>query len=229
MLQVKYFSIQCSLLYLAHGLALPMFSARLAMDRSSSLVGIALALGSLGLVIAHPVFGALSDRIGYPRAISLAGAINIVSAAGLIVLEGVSLVLVAGAYLITAVSISFLFDAMIVSRQSEQFGRIRLWGSVGFLVGSGLAGFFYQALLPHVMIVIYIGVFTVFLLLVLARAPSQCWRGVFLCAENARQSESPSLWKNNKMKWRLATTLRDVPSRRIQFVINENSFQLTAL
>lgn len=142
-------SVLYACLFFELGVNLPFFPLWLqAQSLGSEAIGIILAAPLLTRIVANPIVGALADRGGR---ISLA-----LSLCAILVAIGTGLLLVVtGFWPILAVVVAIalaqgpliaLADAMTLSRlagkpQSELvYGRIRLWGSIGFALANLVAG-----------------------------------------------------------------------------------------
>lgn len=136
-------------LFFELGVNLPFFPIWLkAQSLDSSAIGIVVAVPLLTRILANPMVGALADRSGR---ISL-----VLTACALLVAAGTGLLAVANglwAILLVVVTIAMaqgpliaLADAMTLGRLAEAerseliYGRVRLWGSLGFAAANLAAG-----------------------------------------------------------------------------------------
>lgn len=136
-------------LFFELGVNLPFFPIWLkAQSLDSSAIGIVVAVPLLTRILANPMVGALADRSGR---ISL-----VLTACALLVAAGTGLLAVAHglwAILLVVVTIAMaqgpliaLADAMTLGRLAEAerseliYGRVRLWGSLGFAAANLAAG-----------------------------------------------------------------------------------------
>ena len=108
-------------------------------------LGTALGLGALATIIMQPVWGAFSDRYKNPKSIILilTGAYSI---------TGIFMIYNSGVAALTAIYILFMgffsgvnpiTDSMVLGNNLE-FGRIRLWGAIGFAIGAQVTGILAQ-------------------------------------------------------------------------------------
>jgi len=145
----KRLSLLYGFLFFELGVNLPFFPLWLqAQSLGSDAIGIILAAPLLARIVANPLVAALADRSGR---ISAA-----LSACAILVAAGTALLgLVTGFWpiLIVVIAVALaqgpliaLADAMTLSRLAEEpqseltYGRIRLWGSIGFAVANLVAG-----------------------------------------------------------------------------------------
>jgi PPP family 3-phenylpropionic acid transporter len=108
-------------------------------------IGLALALGIWLRIPSSPIAGQLADRSGRPRTILTAYGLAALAAFALFPLaEGFALIL--AVQLLTQVTLSPLIPLAesqtmaAVKSQGLDYGRIRLWGSVTFIVGVMVTG-----------------------------------------------------------------------------------------
>ncbi|WP_029618309.1 MFS transporter [Pseudorhizobium marinum] len=146
----RHFQLRCALAYAApigvNGIILPYFPVWLDSLRFSDVeIGVILALPMIVRIIAAPVVGAIADRL-QERANVLywSGGLSLLTAIALFVATGFWPVLIIYS-LQAAVFAAYVpvVDSMAVSgvrRWGFQYGALRVWGSVGFVVMSLLMG-----------------------------------------------------------------------------------------
>lgn len=140
-------------LFFELGVNLPFFPLWLqAQSLGSDAIGIVLAAPLLARIVANPIVGALADRSGrIAQALSLCA---ILVAVGTGLLGAVSgfwpILLVVVAIALAQGPLIALADAMTLGRLAEapqselRYGRIRLWGSIGFAAANLMAGWALQ-------------------------------------------------------------------------------------
>ena len=130
----------------ALGITLPFFPAYLkSLALSTSQVGVLLALPPLFSLIAPPLWAQLADRSG--RADVVLSVLSIGAGASFSLLLAAqrftSLLLVMGAYAAFNTSITPLIDSLTLERlttSSGSYARVRLFGSIGFVLSSTIFG-----------------------------------------------------------------------------------------
>lgn len=128
------------------GLFLPFFPLVLASSGlSAGEIGTLLAVPMVVRLAANPLIGAIVDRFGTPgRAIALLSIIAAIAFSGFFVAKS----FLASALLLVAISIAWsplmpLGDALAARVEREgkgDYGRMRLWGSVSFIVANVIGG-----------------------------------------------------------------------------------------
>ena len=146
----RHFQLRCALAYGApiavNGIALPYFPVWLeSLTFSEVEIGIVLAAPMILRVIAAPVAGALADRIPERANVLLwSGALSLLTALALFVTESFWPVLIVfglqAAVFAPYVPIVESIAVTGVQRWGFQYGAMRVWGSIGFVVSTLLAG-----------------------------------------------------------------------------------------
>lgn len=134
------------------GVMMPFFPVWLAdRDFTPEQIALALALGSLLRVVMGPLFAFFADRVGDQRRIALlvtvlatTGYVLFPLAHGVIVLTILS-ALVTSLYL-AVVPLSEAVSLRADSVHGVAYGRVRLWGSITFILGNVGSGYLVQAL-----------------------------------------------------------------------------------
>ncbi len=134
------------------GFQLPWFPPWLqSIGFGSALIGAALAMGSISRVFLPPLWGILADRVGRARLI-LAGGALLGGACLLLVgrarspLPVLGLLFLGGFFLVPLVPLAETLTMEALGGRRERYGRVRLWGSLGFIVTAWGFG----ALVPRV-------------------------------------------------------------------------------
>lgn len=141
----KKYSIYASwyfFMFFALGTFLPLFSQYLKWkDFSGTQLGLAFSLGSLATIIMQPIWGYISDHYKKPKLV-----INLLIIAASIATIGIALspnvLTITIFYLVFMVFFSGLnpvCDSLVLASPFP-FGKIRLWGAVGFAIGVQIAG-----------------------------------------------------------------------------------------
>ncbi len=128
------------------GVQLPFWPAWLAgRGLSAGEIGVLLALGQWIRLVANPLAGIAADRSAAPRRVMLALGLGAVAGFALLLpARGFALLVLAGT--LTAACVSALLPlgdhvALAAAYAGRlDYGRVRLWGSLGFIVATLLAG-----------------------------------------------------------------------------------------
>ncbi len=122
------------------GFQLPWFPPYLqSIGFGSTLIGAALAAGSVSRVFLPPLWGLLADRVGRARWILAGG--SLLGGACLALVGGTTspvvvlgLLFLGGFFLVPLVPLAETLTMAALGDRRERYGRVRLWGSVGFVV-----------------------------------------------------------------------------------------------
>lgn len=129
--------------YASSAVLLPFFSLYLSRFLSPYEIGVLMAIIPVSMMVFQPLWGKVADRFGIKRILVLNLTMAIAATVGFFFAHSfLSLFLVLGAYSVFIVSMLPLIDTMVLSVNKENFGRIRLWGSVGYGVAAFLCGAF---------------------------------------------------------------------------------------
>jgi len=140
------FALFYATLFLAVGAHLPFWPLWLeSRGLTAAEIGLLLALGSWVKLVANPGLAHLSDRAGWGKGtIVLLTAVSLVVFTAFVPAEGfawiLALHLVAAASFPLLVPLAETQTMAAVYRHSLDYGRIRLWGSLAFIVGSLATG-----------------------------------------------------------------------------------------
>jgi PPP family 3-phenylpropionic acid transporter len=140
------FALFYATLFLAVGAHLPFWPLWLeSRGLTAAEIGLLLALGSWVKLVANPGLAHLSDRAGWGKGtIVLLTAVSLVVFTAFVPAEGFAWIL--ALHLVAAASFPLLVPLVetqtmaAVYRHSLDYGRIRLWGSLAFIVGSLATG-----------------------------------------------------------------------------------------
>ena len=110
-------------------------------------IGILLAVGTGGRIVASPLIANLTDRLGERRRPLIVLSLGALAAFCLFILTG-------GFWSVFAVTVAFIFlwapvmpigETLVLQTTREndlQYGRVRLWGSISFIIAAVFAGRF---------------------------------------------------------------------------------------
>lgn len=153
-----------ALAFFVNGIVLPYFPVLLhERGLTGDEIAVVLALPYLGRIVSMPLVTALADRVG-DRRVVVAGVTTAMLAAGIAFgpLTAAGPVMAVGALiLVLNVSLGPIADSIAVSMQQRgvgDYGRMRLWGSVTFILGNLIGGAVLQHLgAPAVYAAILVG------------------------------------------------------------------------
>lgn len=104
-------------------------------------LGIVFALGALFTIVMQPIWGILSDKYRKPK-LFIYIIVSAYALSSLLIYSGDSIFKITIAYILYMVFFSGqgpVTDSIVVGSGLE-FGRVRLWGSIGFAVGAQVTG-----------------------------------------------------------------------------------------
>jgi PPP family 3-phenylpropionic acid transporter len=134
------------LLFAVVGISQPYFPSYLrTLGLTATQVGVLLALTPLMAIVGPPVWGGLADRLGRP-ALVLSGLIFCATLAAVPLLSErrfAGLVPILGLHVFFTSSMTTMLDSLTIQRVSatgESYSRLRLWGSIGYIVSTLLFG-----------------------------------------------------------------------------------------
>jgi len=145
--------------YFALGVFLPFLSIYFrGIGFSGVQIGSITAAGALMAIVGPPIFGVLSDRSHRHKQIVLMLMMGCVILFGLLPFLRTHLVVVGvfALFNMASVSLNPLMDT-ITLHSTIPFGKIRLWGSVGFAVAAYITGFIIERSSSRIIFPLYIG------------------------------------------------------------------------
>lgn len=153
----KLFSAWYFFIFFSFGSFLPLLSPFLKERGFSGLnIGSALALGALVTIIMQPLWGYLADRYRNSKVIVFI-LVTCYTLAGLTMAVGTGvakLTIIYGVFMVFFSGIMPVIDSMVVGNGLE-FGKVRLWGAMGFALGAQVTGLLAESLgLPSIFFAI---------------------------------------------------------------------------
>lgn len=158
------------LMYFALGGFFPLFSQLLTSFKlSGSTMGIIFSIGSLATIISQPFWGYINDKIKRPKTV-----VNFLLISSSIMIF--CFFFTKGATITGVIYLVFMFFNSGISSVSDSsvlaseipFGKIRLWGSIGYAVGVQMSGIIAQKFGIKSILGVYI-IFMIFAMLVMEK------------------------------------------------------------
>lgn len=146
------------LMYLFYNISFALFSAMISVyligkGYSASDVSLCVSVGSLSAMITQPIIGGLTDRFGM-RPVNLT-MFGIVCVAALGVVIAPNFMMLVGSWAI----INLLMNGAnpVVERMATSspydYGKVRMWGTIGFACGTQLSGIIYDNISPDALFI----------------------------------------------------------------------------
>ncbi|MEL7693768.1 MULTISPECIES: MFS transporter [Streptococcus] len=140
---------------------------------SASQVSLVVSASFFSSMLVQPIMGVLNDAIGikkvtiYSFLFIIVGAIFFMQANNLLLLT-----IWYGAVLMLINGVNPVMD-VLAARSPYTYGKIRIWGTFGYAMGSQLAGLIYKFISPQAIFIVFIGMMCVSILGVLGIEPKQ--------------------------------------------------------
>ena len=140
---------------------------------SASQVSLVVSASFFSSMIVQPIMGVLNDAIGikkvtiYSFLFIIVGAIFSMQANNLLLLT-----IWYSAVLMLINGVNPVMD-VLAARSPYTYGKIRIWGTFGYAMGSQLAGLIYKFISPQAIFIVFIGMMCVSILGVLGIEPKQ--------------------------------------------------------
>lgn len=140
---------------------------------SASQVSLVVSASFFSSMIVQPIMGVLNDAIGikkvtiYSFLFIIVGAIFFMQANNLLLLT-----IWYSAVLMLINGVNPVMD-ILAARSPYTYGKIRIWGTFGYAMGSQLAGLIYKFISPQAIFIVFIGMMCVSILGVLGIEPKQ--------------------------------------------------------
>lgn len=166
------------LMYNFYFLAYALFSTLISvymLDKgySASQVSLVVSASFFSSMIVQPLMGILNDKIGikkvtiYSFLLIIVGAIFFMQANNLLLLT-----IWYSAVLMLVNGVNPVMD-VLAAQSPYTYGKIRIWGTFGYAMGSQLAGLIYKFISPQAIFIVFIGMMCVSILGVLGIEPKQ--------------------------------------------------------
>lgn len=123
---------------------------------SAASASLAVSISFLASMVFQPLIGSLADKYGMKRVSTTA--FLAAAASGLIFLFCRSFVLITLMYSVTMVLINGTNPIVekLATASPYPYGKIRIWGTIGYAMGTQLAGYLYDAISPSAIFVAFV-------------------------------------------------------------------------
>jgi len=131
------------------------------MGFKASEVSLVVSASFLTSLITQPIIGKWNDQYNLKKVNTVLFVIAIVG--GLVFMLSRHLIMIMISYSVVLMSINGVNPIMekIATASPYQYGKIRIWGTIGYALGSQLAGILYERISPQAIFIVF--VFTMFL------------------------------------------------------------------
>ena len=157
------------LMYNFYYLSWALFSALISvylMDKGfkASEVSLVVSMSFLTSLISQPIIGQWNDKYDLKKVNTVL--FFIAAIGGLIFMVSNSLLMIAASYSVVLMMINGVNPIMekVATASPYQYGKIRIWGTIGYALGSQLAGILYAVISPQSLFIVF--VFTMFLCII---------------------------------------------------------------
>lgn len=152
------YSMGFSFLYFAFGAIFPLISTYLeGIGFSGIQIGTVIASGTFLTLAAQPVLGAISDRFHNPKKVTLISIIIMVTICAILAFnKNFMFIVVFYGLLIAMMNGIVPLTDNIALGSPHDYGKIRMWGSIGFAVAAQIGGIIYENLTDKSMFILFI-------------------------------------------------------------------------
>ncbi len=166
------------LMYNFYFLAYALFSTLISvymLDKgySASQVSLVVSASFFSSMIVQPLMGILNDKIGIKKATIYS--FLLINIAAIFFMQANNLLLLTVWYSAVLMLVNGVNPVMdvLAARSPYTYGKIRIWGTFGYAMGSQLAGLIYKFISPQAIFIVFIGMMCVSILGVLGIEPKQ--------------------------------------------------------
>lgn len=160
-----------------------------------------MAIIPMAMIIFQPFWARVSDKLGTRQTLLLTLSGTLLSTIGLIFARSfLGFFIVLSLYACFTIAIVSLIDRIILASHSKQYGRIRLWGSIGYGISIFLSGLFKSYILGFWSFIIHILILFITLLIAKKIPSNQTTRAIDpIKRKNDKNNDKKSDKKNDKM------------------------------
>lgn len=166
------------LMYNFYFLAYALFSTLISvymLDKgySASQVSLVVSASFFSSMIVQPLMGILNDKIGIKKVTIYS--FLLINIAAIFFMQANNLLLLTVWYSAVLMLVNGVNPVMdvLAARSPYTYGKIRIWGTFGYAMGSQLAGLIYKFISPQAIFIVFIGMMCVSILGVLGIEPKQ--------------------------------------------------------
>lgn len=138
---------------------------------SASQVSLVVSASFFSSMIVQPLMGILNDKIGIKKVTIYS--FLLINIAAIFFMQANNLLLLTVWYSAVLMLVNGVNPVMdvLAARSPYTYGKIRIWGTFGYAMGSQLAGLIYKFISPQVIFIVFIGMMCVSILGVLGIEP----------------------------------------------------------
>lgn len=134
--------------YFAGAIMFPYFSLYLSGIIKPYEIGILMSILPTAMLILQPFWGWAADRFGIKRILVITLSMTSISVIGFTQAKTFAAFFIAlSVYSVFAAAICSLIDSIILAEDANNYGKIRLWGTIGYGIGAFVGGLFKSQLL----------------------------------------------------------------------------------
>lgn len=192
------------LMYNFYYLSWALFSALISvylmnMGFRASDVSLVVSASFLTSLITQPIIGKWNDQYDMKVVNTILFVIAIIGA--ILFMLSHHLIMIMLSYSIVLMMINGVNPIMekIATASPYQYGKIRIWGTIGYALGSGMAGFLYEHIAPEAIFIVFIFTMSLCILGLLGTKPKQVEKK----AENKVPVKTNEILKNKKFLYYL--------------------------
>lgn len=192
------------LMYNFYYLSWALFSALISvylmnMGFRASDVSLVVSASFLTSLITQPIIGKWNDQYDMKVVNTILFVIAIIGA--ILFMLSHHLIMIMLSYSIVLMMINGVNPIMekIATASPYQYGKIRIWGTIGYALGSGMAGFLYEHIAPEAIFIVFVFTMSLCILGLLGTKPKQVEKK----AENKVPVKTSVILKNKKFLYYL--------------------------
>lgn len=193
------------LMYNFYYLSWALFSALISvylmgMGFKASDVSLVVSASFLTSLITQPIIGKWNDQYNLKKVNVIL--FSIAAIGGIVFMLSRSLVMITISYSIVLMMINGVNPVMekIATASPYQYGKIRIWGTIGYALGSQLAGLLYEKVSPQSIFIVFVMTMSLCILGLLGTEPQMKVENV----KEKTKTKSIDLFKNRKFVYYLA-------------------------
>ncbi|MDQ0223064.1 MFS transporter [Streptococcus moroccensis] len=144
------------LMYLSYYLSWAMFSSLISvylldLGFKASQVSLVVSISFVASMVSQPLIGWLNDQLGIRKVTWLLLSSSIIGGAAMLVVKDFWWIAIAYSWVLLLVNGSVPVMEKIATSSPFSYGKIRIWGTIGFALGSQLSGLIYDYISPKAL------------------------------------------------------------------------------